>query len=116
VQLVREVVRAPAPRPVGPGAPFLLGVVALRGALLPVFDLAARLGFAAAPPAEPLLVVLETAGGPLAVLVDGVGGITSVAEDAVTPAPVRDAGVAGLVADGDAVLVVLAPDGLFALR
>jgi purine-binding chemotaxis protein CheW len=57
---VREVVRAGALCPVPGTPPFVLGLAALRGAVLPVFDLAAVLGRPpASGPADCLLVLGE---------------------------------------------------------
>ncbi len=114
MQRVREVVRGPRPRAVGPGAPHLLGVVALRGEVVPVFDLAGRLGVAPVAAADPPLLVVSGERMTYAVPADAVGGVVAVPADAVEPAPYAGATVAGVVARGDGLLVVLAEDELAA--
>lgn len=60
--VVREVVPAPAVTPL-PGAPeSVLGVVNLRGEVVPVFDTGTLIGVGPAPPDH--LVVIETPAGP----------------------------------------------------
>ncbi|HKG03913.1 MAG TPA: chemotaxis protein CheW [Conexibacter sp.] len=74
---VREIVRYTEPRPVASDVPWMRGVISLRGRLVPVHDLAARLGLATAdatvsPPLDAKLVIVETADEPVGVLVDDV--------------------------------------------
>jgi purine-binding chemotaxis protein CheW len=74
------------PLPHSPG--FVYGVVNLRGAVLPVVDLAARLGF---PPAEPtarhVIIVAQIGAQTVGLLVDAVSDILTVTGDLVQPAP-----------------------------
>src|SRR6185312_2188600 len=44
IEQVREIVRYAEPRPVASELPWMRGVIGLRGRLVPVHDLAARLG------------------------------------------------------------------------
>lgn len=93
VEQVREIVRYCAPRPVASDVPGMLGVIGLRGRLVPVHDLAVRLGLASgraaesAPPATAKLVIVETAGEPFGVLVDDVVEVLTVSEEQIEPVP-----------------------------
>jgi chemotaxis signal transduction protein len=58
VEAVREVVPYRRPRALPKVDPWELGLVSLRGELVRVWDLAARLGLDAAPPAGPLVVAM----------------------------------------------------------
>ncbi len=49
VSQVREIVRYSEPRPVASDVPWMRGVISLRGRLVPVHDLAARLGLVTSP-------------------------------------------------------------------
>jgi purine-binding chemotaxis protein CheW len=72
-----------------PGTPsFVRGVVNLRGSVLPIVDLAARLGF---PPAEPtachVIIVAQIGPQIVGILVDEVSDILNVTSDLVQPTP-----------------------------
>jgi purine-binding chemotaxis protein CheW len=89
---VREIVRYTEPRPVASDVPWMRGVISLRGRLVPVYDLAARLGLAgadptAAPAAAAKLVIVETADEPIGVLVDDVVEVLTVADAQLEPVP-----------------------------
>ncbi len=72
-----------------PHAPsYVRGVINLRGAVLPVVDLSARLGFPAAEPtARHVIIVARVEGKSLGLLVDGVSDILTVTEEAIQPTP-----------------------------
>lgn len=102
---VHEIVRG---RPVArlPGAaPWVLGIMNVRGQLITVVDLAVRLG--AAPGGLPLfVVVVEGAGRRFGMGVESVQGVAEVPADMISPADPahqRDHGVGGSVhlEDGD---------------
>ena len=72
-----------------PHAPvFVLGVVNLRGVVLPIVDLAMQLGF---PPTEPTarhaIIVVEYGNQVAGLLVDGVSDIFTVGEEQIQPTP-----------------------------
>ena len=67
---------------------FVRGVVNLRGAVLPIVDLAARVGFAAAEPtARHVIIVAQIAQQVLGLLVDAVSDILTVTDDLLQPTP-----------------------------
>jgi purine-binding chemotaxis protein CheW len=85
---VREI-RGWTPTTVLPHAPaFVLGVVNLRGVVLPIVDLAMQLGF---PPTEPTarhaIIVVEYGNQVAGLLVDGVSDIFTVGEEQIQPTP-----------------------------
>ena len=67
---------------------FVRGVINLRGAVLPIVDLAVRLGF---PPAEVMgrhvIIVVQVGSQYVGLLVDAVSDILSVSESEVLPPP-----------------------------
>ena len=72
-----------------PHAPaYVRGVVNLRGAVLPIVDLGARLGLG---PAEPtprhVIIVAQVASQVIGLLVDAVSDILTVGDDAIQPPP-----------------------------
>jgi purine-binding chemotaxis protein CheW len=85
---VREI-RGWTPTTALPHAPaFVLGVVNLRGVVLPIVDLAVRLGF---PPTEPTarhaIIVVEHGNHVAGLLVDGVSDIFTASEEQIQPTP-----------------------------
>jgi purine-binding chemotaxis protein CheW len=85
---VREI-RGWTPATVLPQSPsFISGVINLRGAVLPIVDLAGRLGFPNAEPTERHVIIVAQIGNQLAgLLVDAVSDILTVNEDAIQPTP-----------------------------
>jgi purine-binding chemotaxis protein CheW len=88
IMAVREI-RGYTPATALPQAPcFVRGVINLRGAVLPIVDLAARLGF---PPAEPtarhVIMVVNVEHQVVGLLVDAVLDILTVEETAIQPTP-----------------------------
>jgi purine-binding chemotaxis protein CheW len=85
---VREI-RGWTPATPLPHAPsFLCGVINLRGIVLPIVDLAARLGFAPAEPtARHAIVVAQLGEQVVGLLVDGVSDILTIDLTEVQPTP-----------------------------
>src|SRR3978361_2101865 len=58
---VHEIIRFTEPRSVSSADPGVRGVISLRGKILPVYDLATRLGVEHADVSEAKIVIVETA-------------------------------------------------------
>ena len=88
IMSVREI-RCWTPATPLPRSPdFVRGVINLRGAVLPIIDLAARLGFASAEPtARHVIIVAQIGGQVVGLLVDAVSDIISVSDDMIQPTP-----------------------------
>lgn len=68
--------------------PYVRGVVNLRGAVLPIVDLALRLGFARIEPTDRhVIIVIQSGTRFVGLLVDAVSGLLDAARDAIQPAP-----------------------------
>jgi purine-binding chemotaxis protein CheW len=104
IEHVREIVRFSEPRPVASDVPWMLGVVSLRGRLIPVHDLAARLGVPAARGASAKLVVVDTGEEPVGVLVDDVVEVLTVDAAQLEPVPSGDGRIARV---GDRLVLLL---------
>jgi purine-binding chemotaxis protein CheW len=99
------------PLPHAPG--FVRGVINLRGAVLPVVDLAARLGLPQKEPTARHAVIVVQQGGQVAgLLVDAVSNILMLNQDSIQPTPevaseLSRAFIKGIVAAEKEVISVL---------
>lgn len=88
IMSVREI-RGWTPATPLPRAPaYMKGVINLRGAVLPIVDLGARLGLATSEPtARHVIMVAHVGGRTIGLLVDAVSDIIELTDDAVQPTP-----------------------------
>lgn len=88
IEHVSSIIRYELPTPV-PRAPVaVLGVINLRGRVIPVMDLSARFGKGAfEPSAMARIVVAEGASGSVGIAVDSANEVTSLPLDEVQPVP-----------------------------
>ena len=118
IMAVRELRGWSAPTPLPQSPAFVTGVINLRGQILPIVDMAARLGLA---PAEPtprhVIIVVAIDRQLVGVLVDAVCDIITLAPEALQPTPdltgeAAAAFVTGLVTDDDRLISLVALDHL----
>ncbi|WP_454848168.1 chemotaxis protein CheW [Rhizobium binxianense] len=88
IMSVREI-RGWTPATAMPHAPsYMMGVINLRGAVLPIIDLSARLGMKPADPtARHVIIVAQTRRKVVGLLVDAVSDILTVTDDNIQPTP-----------------------------
>jgi purine-binding chemotaxis protein CheW len=88
ISYVREI-RSWSPATILPHAPdFVLGVINLRGAIVPIVDLARRLGLGATHPSDRHVIVITVVGlQTVGFLVDSVADIIGVAPSSIQPTP-----------------------------
>jgi purine-binding chemotaxis protein CheW len=100
-------------------AAYILGVVNLRGAIIPVFDLKARFGMGHLESDKNSVVIFLSSGSKLCgILVESVSDILKVKQEEVQPPPsvaegLRDEFVSGLLARSERMVVLLDVDRLF---
>ena len=105
---VIEIIGATAPRAVASPDRWVRGVISLRGRIVPVLDLATRLGLPAQAPADHKIVIIETDGGIAGVIVDDVAGVLTIGPDQIERLPVAaDGGLAAVVNLGDRIIALL---------
>ena len=88
IMAVREI-RGWTPATPLPRSPvFLRGVINLRGAVLPIVDLAARLGFEPTQPTQRHVIIVAQVGHQvIGLLVDAVSDILTINDDSIQPPP-----------------------------
>jgi purine-binding chemotaxis protein CheW len=88
VMCVREIRGWTQATPLPHSPSYVMGVINLRGAVLPVVDLSARLGLGPAEPTARHVIIVVQVGAVLAgLLVAGVSDILTVTEDNIQPTP-----------------------------
>jgi len=111
IDRVREVIRYVEPRSLGEPEPWLRGVIDLRGELLRVCDLAARLGLGSGSAGK--IVVFDSPEGPAGLIVDEVDQVIALDDAQLSPAPAaRRELVRAIASIGGELVLVLEPDGL----
>lgn len=99
--------------------PFVRGVINLRGAVLPIMDLGARLGLGAADPtARHVIIVAQVEKQIVGLLVDAVSDILTITDDQIQPTPevgsdLARSSVRGLLAIDGRMVSFLSLTGLF---
>ena len=105
---VIEIIGATTPRAVASPDRWVRGVISLRGRIVPVLDLATRLGLPSQAPADHKIVIIETDGGIAGVIVDDVAGVLTIGPDQIERLPVAaDGGLAEVVNLGDRIIALL---------
>ena len=112
---VHEIIRYAEPRSVASSVGWIRGVISLRGKIVPVYDLASRLGLRreeSSPPQK--IVIVETAADMAGVIVDDVTEVLTLDLDAVEEVPSgAEASVEAIARVEDRLIVLLSPAGLF---
>jgi purine-binding chemotaxis protein CheW len=90
---IREIIKVTEITEVPRVPRFLIGILSVRGVVIPVLDLRLRLGLDATPPtrAARILVVVHN-GEPFGLLVDSVAGVARLRESEIEPVPPTLAG------------------------
>ncbi|TAL80881.1 MAG: chemotaxis protein CheW [Beijerinckiaceae bacterium] len=88
IMAVREIRGFTPATPLPQSPSYVRGVINLRGAVLPIIDLAARLGFGTSETsARHVIMVVQVGQQAIGLLVDAVSDILTVSGDAVQPTP-----------------------------
>ena len=115
IQQVHEIIRYSEPRSVASRADWVRGVISLRGRIVPVYDLAARLGLASGLTEQTKIVIVEAGSETAGVIVDGVEEVLTVEEEQIQEAPGADTTLIDSIAKiGTRLIVLLKPSAIFA--
>jgi purine-binding chemotaxis protein CheW len=112
---VHEIIRFSEPRAVASEVPWIRGVIGLRGKIIPIFDLAARMGLTPTGDAPGKIVIVSSPGGQVGVMVDDVDEVLTVEAEQLEDVPTanRDS-IEAIAKIDDRLVVLLNVEGLFA--
>ena len=115
IRQVHEIIRYTEPRSVAAESGWVRGVISLRGKIVPVYDLAARLGLPAGEAtASGKIVIVETATDMAGVVVDG-EDLLDVDESQVDAVPAAGSpSIEAIAKIDDRLVILLDPEGIFA--
>jgi purine-binding chemotaxis protein CheW len=110
---VHEIIRRTEPRSVASPEPWVRGIISLRGRIVPVHDLATRLGVAGGGSQEWKIVILEVDGEVAGVIVDDVEEVLTVSDAQLDEVPgTTDEAIEAIAKVGDRLVVLLDPAGI----
>lgn len=111
---VQEIIRYTEPRAVASEAPWIKGVISLRGKIVPVCDLGSRLGLHTELADQAKIVIVETESGTAGVIVDEVEEVLTVESNQLDNVPGAGTDVIEAIAKiGDRLVILLNPEGIF---
>ena len=116
IRQVHEIIRYTEPRSVAAESGWVRGVISLRGKIVPVYDLAARLGLQTEEPREGgKIVIVETATDMAGVVVDEVEEVLTVEEAQLDAVPAAGSpSIEAIAKIDDRLVILLDPEGIFA--
>ncbi|MEI6235440.1 MAG: chemotaxis protein CheW [Planctomycetota bacterium] len=119
INVIVEVLRMVAVRPLPDAYPWIAGIMNIRGRGVPVMDLRKRLGMPAIPyTPQMIIVVIEVAGSPLGIIVDQAVEFLAIPEETIRP-PDRVSGDSGILSGvahaGERLILILDPRCLMAV-
>src|SRR6201995_4922065 len=114
IHAVNEIIRYSEPRSVASRADWVRGVISLRGRIVPVYDLAARLGVPSELTEQSKIVIVEAGSETAGVIVDAVEEVLTVEDEHIQEAPGADTTLIESIAKiGTRLVVLLKPTAIF---
>src|SRR3954464_15077536 len=111
---VHEIIRFTEPRSVASEVPWIRGVIGLRGKIIPIYDLAARIGVDVADAEFGKIVIIETGTGQAGMVVGDVEEVLTVTAEQLEAVPTPDVQpIESMPKIGDRLVILLNPEGLF---
>ena len=90
IQQVHEIIRYSEPRSVASRADWVRGVISLRGRIVPVYDVAARIGVRTEVSEQSKIVIAEIGTETAGVIVDSVEEVLTVTDEQISATPSAD--------------------------
>jgi len=114
IQQVHEIIRYTQPRSVAARESWVRGVISLRGRIVPVYDLAARLGVNSELSEQTKIVIVEAGDETAGVIVDDVEEVMTVEDGQIEDVPGSDTTLVDSIAKlGERLVVLLKPSTIF---
>jgi purine-binding chemotaxis protein CheW len=114
IEQVHEIIRYDEPRSVASRIEWVRGVISLRGRIVPVYDLAARLRLNSELTDQTKIVIVEAGSETAGVIVDDVEEVLTIDSDQFEEVPGADAELIDSIAKiGDRLVVLLKPSTIF---
>jgi purine-binding chemotaxis protein CheW len=107
IQAVNEIIRYAEPRSVASRTDWVRGVISLRGRIVPVYDVAARIGISSELTEHSKIVIVEAGAETAGVIVDTVEEVLTVSDDQIEAAPGADSSMIEAIVRIDDRLIVL---------
>lgn len=107
IQEVHEIIRYTEPRSVASRADWVRGVISLRGRIVPVYDIAARLGISSELTEDTKIVIVAAGSETAGVIVDSVEEVLTVEKNQFEEAPGADTTLIESIARVEERLIVL---------
>lgn len=118
ISYVHEIIRYTEPRTVASPDPSVRGVISLRGKIIPVFDLATRMGLPAHASENQKIVIVETPGAHAGIVVDDVEEVLTIDEEQLDAGggwdQINGEGIDGIAKVDDRLVVLLSPERIVA--
>ncbi len=115
IAAVSEIIRFSEPRSVASEVAWIRGVIGLRGKIIPIFDLAARLELPGADSEPGKIVIVESGTGQVGVMVDEVDEVLTVSSEQLEDVPTANSEAIEAIAKiEDRLVIILDAEGLFA--
>jgi purine-binding chemotaxis protein CheW len=112
---VHEIIRFTEPRTVASAAAWIRGVIGLRGKIIPIFDLAARMALEVSDSEAGKIVIVESGTGQVGIMVDEVEEVLTVSSDQIENVPSANSeSIEAIAKIEDRLVILLNPEGLFA--
>jgi purine-binding chemotaxis protein CheW len=114
IQTVHEIIRYTQPRSVASRVDWVRGVISLRGRIVPVYDLAARLGVKSELSEQTKIVIVETETETAGVIVDDVDEVLTIENEQIEDVPGADGALIDSIAKvGERLVILLKPNAIF---
>src|SRR6478672_3540891 len=98
IQQVHEIIRYSEPRSVASQLDWVRGVISLRGRIVPVYDLAARLGVSSELTEQTKIVIVESGKETAGVIVDDVEEVLTIEDEQIDEVPGADSALIDSIA------------------
>ena len=117
IKQVQEIIRYRQPRSIASQSYSVRGVISLRGRIIPVYDLANRLGVNPEAGEHTKIVIVETAEQTVGMIVDAVDEVLTVELDELEQIPGADTTLMDSIAKlGERLVVLLNPSAIFTVN